>query len=325
MKKEDESIEQIKKIISKTPAPQSLLCGIGDDCAVIRPETGTNMVLSVDSFVEGSHFSSTQLSFEEIGTLACLGAISDLAAMAAVPLYVLVSAKIPPDSGQDVLDGIMTGINNVCAQTGACIAGGNLAADSKISLDITVCGSTPENSTVLRSTAKTGDGIFVSGLLGTGALRLKWLQAGRPQTVKKEQVFPCPRTKQALFLAEKAKINAMMDISDGLVKDLSRLCKASQCGAVLCAQNIPANTQTASRLGQDKAQMLDSALYGGEEYELCFTAPEDGIKAILEEFRQLFNHSLYCVGHIQADSGIFLEQNGMSEELDPEKGFDHFK
>lgn len=214
---------------------------IGDDCAVIRPPANQDLLFTTDFSIEGVHFQRDS-SAEQIGYRALARSLSDIAAMGGKPLYCLVSIALAPWTDQRWIDGFYRGIYRLLRKTGTALAGGDISHAKELVCDIMVCGSVARGKALLRSGARLGDILYVSGPLGG------WRH--KPVIV--------PRLDVGRKLVGKA--TACMDISDGLALDLHRLCLASGVSAEL--ENVPFL----------QGATVDQALHDGEDYELLYTA-----------------------------------------------------
>lgn len=320
---EETLIEIIKALVQAGPQGSGLVHGIGDDCAVFEPAEGTHITASTDSFVEDVHFKRSWMTPEDIGYLAACGAVSDLAAMASVPKWMLLTIKVPADTQQDFTQKTVTGVLEVCKKTGMTLAGGNLSRADKISLDITVLGEVQKNKSLLRSGAREGDEIWLSGFAGTGlARRLLFESAAATKDIDREKLFPKPRLKEALFLSRHTLITAMADTSDGLARDLWHICQSSKTGARLDMENIPVCPEL-SKL--NRSDPLKDALYGGEDYELIFCAAPESTKDLQQAFKEQFPATpLSKIGTITGlPAALTMLGKSGQTEISP-SGFDHF-
>lgn len=215
---------------------------IGDDCAVIPSPTGQDLLLKADLSIEGVHF-TRESSAEEIGARAVARSLSDIAAMGGTPLYCLLSIALAPWTDESWIDGFYRGIHKLLRKTKVSLAGGDISHAGQFVCDVMLVGSITRGNALLRSGARAGDALYVSGPLGG------WRNKGGIT----------PRLEFGRKLVGVA--TACMDISDGLALDLHRLCKASGVAAEL--DNVPLL----------KGATLDQALHDGEDYELLYTAP----------------------------------------------------
>jgi thiamine-monophosphate kinase len=288
----------------------------GDDCAFIEID-GVRLALSSDLSIEDTHFRTGWMRHDETGWRAATAALSDLAAVAAEPLGVLVSVGTSPEYPNDHLAEVMEGVAAAVEEAGAVIWGGDVVRSDRLMLDVMVIGRL-EDEPVRRSGAQVGDGLFVTGRLGGPASALQSWQEGRePDAAARERfVRPHARIREARWLRDReggagAGAHAMIDLSDGLLPDAAHLAAASDVACVLDVDAVPLHpTCTDSR----------AALVSGEEYELLVALPDDG--AVAGEFSGHFGLSLTRVGRIEAGSGVRLEQSG--EVAQPPDGFTHF-
>jgi len=257
---EDDIIRGIAEIVS-TLAPSAGETFIGDDAAVLGPFAG-NVVVSTDVCVYGVHLDATLFSLEDLGFKAVTSALSDLAAMGARPRGITLGVTAP--AGTD-LDQMHRGAALAATWCDVPIVGGDLTTGLDVSIAVTVLGECPNADGVLRSTARVGDGIFVSGPLGAASagLRLARAGVGMDNVCVMAQRRPWPRLREGVVYRA-AGVNAMMDLSDGLGLDLHRMANASGVGFAL--DHIPVA----------EGATLEEALGGGEDYELLLTTSDEG-------------------------------------------------
>jgi thiamine-monophosphate kinase len=246
--------------------PPEVRLGPGDDAAVLDGD----WVISTDLSVEDVHFRRGWLTDREIGYRAASAALSDLAAMAARPVGVLVSMAAPRGAAVDVASA-QAGVRAAAEAVGARVIGGDLSrSPGPLFIDVVVLGRSERP--VSRAGARAGDELWVSGTLGAGAAALTvWEDGGvPPEPLRRRFVRPEPRVALALALAEAGIPVAMMDVSDGLAGDAGHLAAASGVGIVLEASALPVDPDGLALLGSDAA--LGAALHGGEDFELLFAA-----------------------------------------------------
>jgi thiamine-monophosphate kinase len=251
----------IARLTRRLPVGRRTLLGPGDDAAVLRPGRRP-LVVTTDTLVEGVHFRLGWESPSALGRRAYRVNLSDVAAMGATPLAVLVAIAAPPDLPVATLDGIMRGIAADARRSGADVVGGNLTSASHLAITITLLGEAT-GRVVTRAGARAGDAIWVTGRLGdaaTAVSRLAGGGSGRP---------PVPvRVVAGRLLAPIA--SAMIDVSDGLLQDLGHVCRASGVRADVAAASLPIAPACRTRFGDDAIRI---AATGGEDYELLFTVP----------------------------------------------------
>lgn len=284
------------------PAGSSLRLGIGDDCAIYRPVQGLeDLLFTTDMLIENIHFRRTTHRAQEVGYKALARGLSDIAAMGGEPRFCLLSLAVPEWADAEWMDRFYRGFLELAERAAAPLAGGDLARAEKMACDVTVCGAVPKNGALLRSGARPGNAIYVSGRLGGSALGLATAK-GRAW---KRHVRPEPRLALGRFLRQRLGATAAMDLSDGLSSDLNRMCIASGVSAVIEAPPVFPGAS------------IDQALHGGEDYELLFTVPEK--RRPPADFEGL---PLTRIGTITKRGAAAVSMYG--KPLAP-LGFDHFK
>jgi thiamine-monophosphate kinase len=317
-------IERIRRAatLGKNPAVRT---GIGDDCCVLRflAKNGqaSDTLLTTDFTLEGIHFRREWHSPESVGHRCLARGLSDIAAMGGEPVAAFLSLALPPDLAQNWVGRFARSLISLADKYGVSLAGGDTAeSPNGILADIIVVGTVPKDKAILRSGARPGDRIYISGELGgsTAALlemrtkpKRKWTPREHPR-----HFFPEPRIELGRILREKGLASAMIDTSDGLSTDLAHLCQESGVGARLQAESIPR-----ASVGKPSRQVdLKLALHGGEDYELLFTAP--GGTRIPS---RLAGIPITPIGHITRGRSIFLfSQRGVGYQLAP-RGWEHFR
>ncbi len=281
--------------------------GVGDDAAVLQLPRGDSLVASVDASVEGRHFRRGWLSARQIGYRAAAAALSDLAAMAARPQGMLIALVVPP-AWRDELPAIADGIGDAADTARVTIRGGNVSGGGELlSITTTVLGSA--YAPLVRSGARVGQRVYVTGNLGGANAELQALMQAGPHTAHRERfVHPVPRIMEALWLADRGASSAI-DISDGLAADARHLASASG----VCVQLDPARIPCCAGVS------VESALRSGEEYELLITAEQPFDVA---EFEMRFGLPLTCIGEITGGEPGSVRILGNSVAGAP--GFDHF-
>jgi len=299
-------------------ASARVLQSIGDDCAVLSTLPGTETLVTTDFSLEGVHFRREWHPADSVGHRCITRGLSDIAAMGGEPFAAFLSLALPADLPQRWVDQFFDGLLNTAKQAGVTLAGGDVAqSPAGVLADITVVGSVPEGKAIRRDTAQPGDRIFVSGELGAPCALLEQMYAS-PERRFRAASYPAhfyPQAQLALarFLREKHIPSAMIDISDVLSTDLTRLCRASAAGAILQENAIPI-----ASLNRHEVE-LRHALHGGDEYQLLFTVPPG--RRIPVEFKGL---PLSLIGYITEGDEISIEHdNGYTTELEPQ-GWQHF-
>jgi thiamine-monophosphate kinase len=238
--------------------------GIGDDCAILQIPAGQQLLVATDLCVEGVHFRREWHPARSVGHRCLARGLSDIAAMGGEPVACFLSLGIPAELPQKWADEFLRGLLQLGRQFHVPLAGGDTSSAEKITADILLLGSVPAGKALLRSGARPGDRIYVTGELGGAAAVLKRLFAGekiRPGSTSRH-FYPVPRIETARLLRRRQLASAMIDLSDGLSVDLAHLCQESGMSALIEASAIPVA----------KAATLDLAQHGGDDYELLFTA-----------------------------------------------------
>jgi thiamine-monophosphate kinase len=247
--------------------------GIGDDCAVLSLPPGHEALVTTDFSLEGVHFRREWHPPEAVGHRCLARGLSDIAAMGGEPIAAFLSLALPRQIPQAWVNRFLDGLLKLASKHQVTLAGGDVAeSPAGVLADIVVVGSVPRGKAILRSGARPGDRIYVTGQLGGSAAALEELFSGRRKKLRvsdyPRHFFPEPRVEVGRFLREKNLACAMVDTSDGLSTDLGHVCEESECGARLEARLVP---RAASRPGSAGVD-LRFALHGGEDYELLFTA-----------------------------------------------------
>ena len=307
-----------------TELPAGVLVGPGDDCAVL--ESGDSpWAVTVDMSIEGVHFRRAWLAPHEIGWRSAAAALSDLAAVAAEPVALLVSLALPPeDARAGTGPALQRGIAEAGAAVGARIVGGDIArAPGPLTLDLVAIGRV--GRPVLRDGGCAGDELWVTGLLGgAGAAVAAWERGGEPSAAHRQAFArPEPRVKEAQWLAGTGRVHALIDLSDGLAGDAGHIAAASGCRALLSAFLVPVADGVEDVAG-GVAEALRLAVSAGEDYELCVAAEPGALEPLREEFQARFHIPLTRVGHLGDGEGVILEGDG-SDSIPLAGGFSHFE
>ncbi len=288
----------------------NVLLGPGDDAAVLRASGDRETVVTTDLLTEGVDFLLAEVSPERVGRKALAVNLSDLAAMAAVPVAAFVAVALPRVGAGDLARQLFAGMHSLARRYDVAIAGGDTNTwTGELVISITAIGQLTEHGPLRRDRAQPSDAILVTGQLGGSRLG-------------KQFDFE-PRVREALRLHERYELHAGMDISDGLTLDLARLAAASRCGAVLQLDKIPidpAAHRFAEICGPERSA-LDHALSDGEDFELLFTAAPEVARQIMAE--NPLDIPITCIGHMTREPGLWsLQSDGSLEPLEP-AGYQH--
>jgi thiamine-monophosphate kinase len=306
----------------------SLVKGIGDDAAVLRPRAGFDLVLTADLLIEGVDFRLEKgwTTPRDLGYKALAVSLSDAAAMGARPRFCMLSVGVPrPRWRARFLEELYEGVRELADAHGVRIIGGDTSrTPDGVVIDSFVIGEVRRGRALTRGGARPGDQIFVTGSLGGAAAGLKMLESGRARTSRgllARQRRPGPRVEWGALLSEKGLATALIDLSDGLSSDLAHVCRESGVGARLEAASLPLDPLL-TRTGVDKEEALKLALDGGEDFELLFTAsPRQAARLP----REVGGVPSTRVGEVTAERGkIRLVRAGRTALLKP-GGFEHFR
>ncbi len=309
---------------------EDVVVGIGDDCAVLR-RGNILEVITTDCLVEGTHYQPGWLSMEDVGWKSMAVNVSDVAAMGAVPGHAVITLFIPEWVNPEDIDDLYEGIEGCAAQAGVGLVGGDIVKIAgPFAVSITLSGTCERDDLVLRSGAREGDIIVVSGTLGEAAVGMEYIKAGKqPEGPAAEYSVarfrrPIPRHKESRIIVEKLQPTSMIDISDGLISDLWHILEMSKAGVSLSGEAVPVGEGVLDWFGGDREAALALAIKGGEDYELLFTVSEK-CEETLGEVAAEVGLSLTAIGEIASrKTGFVLAADGVKTEVE-RGGFDHFK
>lgn len=316
-----DAIEKSRDI--SVPAWQNLVLGVGDDCAAWKGDTSVQLA-TTDTMVQGIHFLKGTFKWEDLGHKSMASNLSDIAAMGGIPAYALVSFSLPPEMKTEDVLSVLHGMIDESSRFDVAIVGGNVTKCPVMTISVSVLGKISGETMLLRSNAHVGDKVAVTGYLGASgafvaALKRKIKVDRATKAALKQYHFrPQPRVKEGQALLKQG-VTTAIDISDGLVSDLTRICEASNVGARIYADRVPVNPTLRKALGRTA---IDYALYGGEDFELLFTAPEEVIRRIRADFDVPVN----VIGDVTRDHPGQVAVSGQKgDQLNPkERGWDHF-
>jgi len=302
--------------------------GIGDDAAVLATSSKSRTLVTTDFLTEGVHFRSKWTPPRDLGRKAMSVNLSDIAAMGGVPLTAVVSVGLPRGTSFSFAEALATGLAEQARRHRVTIVGGDTCAAERLFVSVTLLGAVEIGREVLRSGARPGDRLYVTGTLGASAAGLAMLRRrpggrkpGRAAAVR-AHLDPTPRVLFGRALGLSGIARAMIDLSDGIAKDLPRLCEASGTGAVLGASALPVDPAARRLLGPRRA--LEAALAGGEDYELLFAArPEH--EPVLARLGTRLKVPVQAIGAVLPRRlGVrLLGRDGRYRPL-PRPGFEHF-
>lgn len=328
---EDELIATIRRLLSGD-APGVRL-GLGDDAALVDLGAGVG-VLTADMMVEDVHFTLASAAPSDLGYKALAVNVSDVAAMGGSPRFALVSLGLTPDVEAPWVVELYGGLRDCAGEHGVAIVGGDTCRSGSVVISVALTGEVPEGVVVTRSGARPGDRVVVTGSLGAAAGGLL-LDRAPPTEVAAAAASPWGRGLLQAAARPVARVGegqtlaqtgatAMMDVSDGLSLDLSRLCAASDVGATVRLGALPVAIGLEELRGVLPVDPLQLALGGGEDYELLATLPPEAVPEATTKLRERFGTSLTEIGEIRDGHGLAAEEpDGTTMPLEP-SGWDHF-
>lgn len=340
-------IKKIRKLARPRGAAPGLVCGIGDDAAVLKSAAGSDIVVTADLLVEDVDFRRDTTEPNLLGHKALAVSLSDIAAMGARPRWALISLGVPNDVWDSgFVDNFYDGFFKLAARYGVHLIGGDVSrTPDKIVIDSIVIGECSSGREIFRAGAKPGDQIFVTGFLGDAAAGLRLIERGarlhesstadtfsaavgvahEPHPTDHlllRQLRPEPRVGWGLLLGEQRLATAMIDISDGLSSDLNHLCDESQVGALIDGASVPIDPLVKDLSGRRALDPLMLALHGGEDFELLFTVSPENVAKLPSRVDGV---SLTRIGEIkEASHGVRIAEGSRTWKLEP-GGWEHFK
>ena len=306
-------IQRIRRAAARGPRLQGV--GIGDDCAVLPLPRGHEMLVTTDFTLEGIHFRREWHPADSVGHRCLARGLSDIAAMGGIPQAAFLSLALPADLQHRWVDDFFRGFLKLATQYEVQLAGGDTAqSPAGILADIIVIGSVPKGKATLRSGARPGDAIYVTGTLGSSVATLEKLRIGKHPSPAGHlrHFYPDPRLAVGQYLRESKLATAMIDTSDGLSTDLRHICDESHVGAHVEAGALPKTE------GDDALRL---ALHGGEDYELLFTVPPAQAKKLPAKIAGV---PIACIGAITRARQIKLRASDGNLHTLPAGGWQHF-
>jgi thiamine-monophosphate kinase len=268
----------------------------GDDLAILRWTANEPLLVGVDQVMEGVHFDLAKHSPRQVGIKAMNRNLSDCAAMACWPVAALASVALPRGRGEEFARELYLGMKEAGEKFDCAIVGGDTGTwDGLLVANVSIMGRAENGKPILRSGARTGDSVYVTGKLGGSLL-------GRHMNFE-------PRLYESIEIANTGRVTAMIDLSDGLSRDLPRICEASNVGAILDANKIPIHADTMAMSKTDGRSPLEHALHDGEDYELLFTGHD-------------LEHLGTRIGEIISEPGVFIQADQTRTPLQS-RGWEH--
>lgn len=287
---------------------EGIVTGIGDDGAILEPTPGLQQVQVIDTLVEGVHF-RTDMSAADLGYRAVAVNLSDIAAMGAIPRWMTLALTLS-NKDETWVEAFAAGLFEAAAEHGVALVGGDTTAGDAVVTTVHITGEVEPGRALLRSGARAGDTVFVSGTLGDAAAGLSLLgsETGDDYLVRR---FLRPTARIELGRRLCGHANAAIDVSDGLVGDLRKLLDASGVGADIDVDKVPMSRELRARFSDTAA---DFALTGGDDYELCFTADAAAVEGV---------PGITAIGRIVEGDNLTCRRDGEIVEVD-DSGYRHF-
>lgn len=314
-----------------------VVIGIGDDAAVIRPSEGMEQVMTCDTMIEPFHFLPWTMRYHDIGFKALAANVSDIAAMGAIPRWALIAVSRPSGVSEEQMKELYGGLYTCADLYGVQIIGGDMTGSAQhLVVTVTLIGEIEKGRALLRSSAKPGDIVFVTGKLGGSAAGLDFLLKQKEESLAEDKLSsqiakmvqihrrPRPHVLAGRILSQTGKRLSLNDISDGLASEIHEIASASKCGILLREADIPVLPEARDYAAQIGESLHKWVLFGGEEYVLLGTiSPND-----FQEVKRLFHQrglQIFHIGEVTDQSvGVkLLDKHGNMNELEP-GGYRHF-
>lgn len=322
-------IEHLARIAGRSRP--DVVVGIGDDAAALDLGGEDLVLLTVDSQVEGTHFVRNRIPPRLLGRRLLAVNASDIAAMGGWPTHALVSLVLPTELAREWVEELYRGLGEEADRLGVAVVGGNVArSEGGIVLDVALVGRVARGKLLTRAGAKAGDVVLVTGALGEAAAGLYLSEHPEVADPDREVLLarhltPCPRVREGQLISASGLATAMIDLSDGLGSDIGHICDRSRVGITLYADRLPISAAV-GRLSERIGQMpWEVALGGGEDYELCFTAPAPAAPALGERITATTGTPVSVVGEIlpMTEGRWLVLPSGRAVPLE-RRGFTHF-
>ncbi len=314
----------IRRIAGRIAADDSVVTGIGDDAAVTALTPGMQLLTSTDMLLEDVHFRRVWHDPYRLGRKSLAVSISDIAAMGAIPRWALLSLALPSGLSLDFVDRFMEGFLSMAAEQGVSLTGGDTCSSKTgLVISVTIMGEQFPERIIRRSGACVDDDIWVTGTLGDAALALQVTEKGGDTSLVSRLLDPTPRVSAALELARFGYATALIDVSDGVLADFGHIAELSAVGGQLFVEELPLSQQLRAEAAVITANPYQLALSGGEDYELCFTAPPANREKIRESMKKC-GVEVTRIGIVTPPTGVFALNGDGSRFTCLAAGFNHF-
>lgn len=311
--------------------PERVVQGIGDDAAVEKISGEKYLLSACDMLIEDIHFLRNCITPWQLGYKAIAVNFSDIAAVGGKPTGVLASLGLPGDVEVAYVDEFFKGLKSLCSEYKVNLLGGDIVRSPfHIVVNVTVLGEVTPNMLILRSGAKISDVLLVTGTVGDSKAGLELLmrsdqKSNLDSNLLSKHLTPKPPVEEGVFLAAQGVVTSMNDISDGLSNEISEIADASSVGAKIYAHKIPISAEAKKIAYELDTDVLDWALYGGEDYQLVITCKKGEQEKLKKNFKEKFKKELFEIGEITSSSeGIVMKRNEKLEIIEA-KGYSHFK
>lgn len=316
-------LELARKICDEGPKVE---VGIGDDAAVLEMKDGLHLLTSTDMLIENIHFTQDTPA-KQIGRKAVVTNLSDIAAMGAEPLGLVYSIGAPGEKELDFITGLLEGMNSTVKEYDTYLVGGDLNEAETVILSGTAFGQAEEEEFLLRSGAEPNDYIGVTGELGAATAAVMAVVEEFPledwESLRKALEKPEARVKEGRVLSKSGGVTSAIDITDGLAANLWQISRRSNVNLNVEFEEIPISN-AAKEFAEEKNVDLDNfVFFGGEEFELLFTAKPEVWNDLEKSFREI-GSKITKIGEVETGKGAHLIRNGQKEEL-PDRGYEHFR
>lgn len=325
-------IDRLERLVVSTGA--GVVIGIGDDTAVLEGCGGWYRLATVDAQVETVHFLRDQITPQQLGWRALAVNLSDIAAMGGEPQFALASLVLTNDTPVTWVEGLYEGLQTLAGRYGIAVVGGNMARTPRdVVVDVCMLGKVKQEEVLLRSGARPGDLVLVTGSLGEAAAGLRIMleperfeEVAEREELLKRFLAPTPRLTEGGLIAQTRQASAMLDLSDGLSSDLGHICERSKVGVRVWADRLPVSEGVQQVAQAAGLSVLDLCLAGGEDYELCFTVSPTEVNSLMRTVEKSTSTPVTVVGEVLApeQGRHLLFPNGHVVPLE-NKGWQHFK
>lgn len=322
----------IDRLVQRLGRPdESVVVGIGDDAAVVQYEAERQVVMTTDMLVEGVHFRRDTIDDRSLGYKSLAVSISDIAAMGGRPKHAVLSLALPIDLEVERLEELYNGVQEICSQYGTAVVGGDVVkTPGPFVISVTAVGEVEAGRALLRSGARPGDLVYLTGTVGGSAAGLDLIESGNSRSLAPEAVAdllrfhqrPAPQVEAGRILVATGGCTSANDVSDGVASELHEIAKMSGVQLVIEADAIPLHASVRHYAAASGKDPLQWALFGGEDYRLIGTLDPSRLVEVEAAFAKA-GLPLVVIGRAEAGQGVVLLRDGARHELRP-RGFNHF-